>query len=138
MTRQIQTPGAAPDADATRDQLRAQLDALGIPYTTRDTKAELQAKLDAAQQPSIDPDVPLDPDVLSADLATDLETNYPELVQKLNAQINALEAGVNALEAENAELRAQVAKHEASPVSAADPQPPVSGWVLGEHGWEQR
>lgn len=132
MTRQIQTPGAAPDADATRDQLRAQLDALGIPYTTRDTKPELQAKLDAAQQPSIDPDV------LAADLATDLETNYPELVQKLNAQINALEAGVNALEAENADLRAKVAKYEAPNGIAAPskaPAPQLTGMRLTDEGY---
>lgn len=128
MTRQIQTPGAPQDTtDITRDQLRAQLDALGIPYTTRDTKPELQAKLDAAQSA---PDMPIDPAVLAADLATDLETNYPEMVKGLYAQIHALQA-------ENAELRAKIADREGAPVTTAKPAPvaQLTGMRLTDEGY---
>ncbi len=129
MTRQIQTPGAPQDADITRDQLRAQLDALGIPYTTRDTKPELQAKLDAAQQPEQTPS-DIDPAVLAADLTTDLETNYPEMVKGLYAQIHALQA-------ENAELRAKIADREGAPVTAAKPAPvaQLTGMRLTDEGY---
>jgi len=133
MTRQILTPGVPQETtDVTREQLRAQLDALNIPYTTRDTKAELQAKLDAAQQPAPEqtpaPDVPQDiePAVLAADVATDLETNYPELIKSLMAQIHALEA-------ENAQLRAE---RDAPATGAPAPaRQPVGGMVLTDQGY---
>ena len=130
MTRQIQTPGAPQDTiDITRDQLRAQLDALGIPYTTRDTKPELQAKLDAAQQPEQAPS-DIDPAVLAADLATDLETNYPETIKSLYAQIHALQA-------ENAELRAKIADREGAPATAAKSAPvaQLTGMRLTDEGY---
>lgn len=128
MTRQIQTPGAPQDTDITRDQLRAQLDALGITYTTRDTKPELQAKLDAAQSAPV---AQIDPAVLATDVATDLETNYPELVKALYAQIHALEV-------ENAELRAKVADREGSLVIAAKSAPvaqQLAGMRLTDEGY---
>lgn len=128
MTRQIQTPGAPQDTDITRDQLRAQLDALGIPYTTRDTKPELQAKILAAAQSA--PVAQIDPAVLVADLATDLETNYPETIKSLYAQIHALQA-------ENAELRAKIADREGKPVTAAKPAPvaQLTGMRLTDEGY---
>jgi len=133
MTRQIQTPGAAPDADATRDQLRAQLDALGIPYTTRDTKAELQAKLDAAQQPSIDPNVPIDPAVPPQG-----EVDYEAILEDCERNINGYKQQIEQLKSENADLRAKVAKYEAPNGIAAPskaPAPQLTGMRLTDEGY---
>lgn len=124
MTRQIQTPGAPQDTiDITRDQLRAQLDALGITYTTRDTKPELQAKLDAAQSA---PDQPKNDQPPAQG-----EPDYPAIIADYQQRIFELTT-------ENAELRAKIADREGVPVTAAKSAPvaqKLTGMVLTDQGY---
>jgi len=72
------------------------------------------------------PVIPADPVDLAADIATDLDTNYPELVKNLNARINELEA-------ENAQLRARLSTADTDADTA--PTPPIGGMELTASGW---
>lgn len=130
MTRQIQTPGAPQDTtDITRDQLRAQLDALGIPYTTRDTKPELQAKLDAAQSA---PESKSDQSPPAQG-----EPDYPAILEDCHRAIGGYQQQIAQLKAENAELRAKIADREGAPVTAAKSAPvaQLTGMRLTDEGY---